>query len=492
MCLEAEADESKDNQWDANDETKNDLMEGPSSVPELEEGREDITQELGELGVKNNELRAEMRMLKRKVSQRQKDHDQILLRLSAVNNVASNLEALQEEYQEYSRKNVSLAQDLLAQISHCANQVESLRQSRNLTARDLRQFRQACTQEMNRLIVSLEELRNGEPVGLSGQATATGNRGRTQAAMTHNLRQIEQLQRDFNEYKFHVEQLVSPPQVELEPRTPTSGARFDAVSNQLSELREHIFQMKHGLLLDNQSFRQQLETLLAMQMNRIRDVQDDEAERIYEEVDSIRSGMIAILKDMHILKERTKYMVPNTAEIGANQLQRHRKPPMSANSPSPKRVRDPWAPESVMNSPGYSLSMTSKMCSNQTPHLEHGYSCDWYCPGLPMADLPDTQFGFPVHQPSPSSSCSSPRHSDDGNWKMIKDEEMAPHEQQGYPPCHSPHYSSRSSGLSDRLSIYGGARYFKMHSAVVGDGTTDRDGCDVLCSRSCCASGRTI
>ncbi|KAE9135510.1 hypothetical protein PF006_g14592 [Phytophthora fragariae] len=50
-------------------------------------------------------------------------------------------------------------------------------------------------------------------------------------------------------------------------------------------------ELKQRLGQENQSFRRHLEDLVSQQMAQIREVQDNETERIHEEMDEIRSGM---------------------------------------------------------------------------------------------------------------------------------------------------------------------------------------------------------
>ncbi|KAE9222365.1 hypothetical protein PF002_g15300 [Phytophthora fragariae] len=56
-------------------------------------------------------------------------------------------------------------------------------------------------------------------------------------------------------------------------------------------LHDELFQLKQRLGQENQSFRRHLEDLVSQQMAQIREVQDNETERIHEEMDEIRSGM---------------------------------------------------------------------------------------------------------------------------------------------------------------------------------------------------------
>lgn len=418
---------------------------------------EDITRELAAMAAKNDQLRTDMRGLKRKFSQRKKDHEKIQLQLSALNNVANELSVLQNEYQEYSHKNVALVQKLLAQIGRFADQVENLKQSRDLTRAELREFRLACTQEMNRLMQSLDELRGIEERSPAQEyAEADKSFAMDSAAQPVQPQRYYELGYDQNSPGYdNIERVASgslPEQAQV--------SRIDIVSSQLDELRDQIFHVQQGLQQNNQSFREQLEDMLAQQMTRIREVQDNEAERMYEEMDGLRTGMITILKDMHILKERTKYMVPNMSKVGGARLRRHRKPPVSSSSPSPIRVRDARPTQGGANTPGYSLMMTTRMCDNKAPHLEHGYSSDWYCPGIPEVELPvPTNLASPLPQASAQYRGGETQEQvDDTQWVQYREDDTRRElDQPPFPPCESPHYSSRSSGVSDRLSVNEGA-----------------------------------
>jgi uncharacterized coiled-coil DUF342 family protein len=422
---------------------------------------EEITRELAVVGTKHSQLRTDMRGLKRKLSQRKKDHEKIQLRLSALNNVASELSALQDEYQEHSRKNVALVQELLVQIGQCADQVDSLKHSRDLTRTELREIRLACAEEMGRLMKSLDELRIIEERSLAqGYADADKSFAVNSAARQSLQQRLYELGYDQNRAGFdNVERTASGSSPE-----PAHESRIDVVSRQLDELRDQIYRVEQGLQHNKQTFRQQLEDLLAHQMTQIREVQDDEAERMYEEMDGLRSGMITILKDMHILKERTKYMVPNMSKVSGARLRRHRKPPVSTSTPSPIRVRDARPTQGGgPTTPGYSLMMTTRMCDNEAPHLEHGYSSDWYCPGVPEVELPAHDADAdPDPDPTPHANAEyrgrAPEQGDDSQWVQYREDDMRRElDQPPFPPCESPHYSSRSSGVSDRLSANEGA-----------------------------------
>lgn len=449
-CLdEADSQMERRDDGESGEEGAYSLSEGSEESAELE--GEDVTRELADVAAKSDRLRAGLRALKRKFSQRRRDHGKIQLRLSALNNVASELATLQSEFQGSSSRNLQLMEDLLAQIARCADQVDALKRARDLTRAELQDLHAACSQEMGRLVQNLEELRRAEELAptqryVGAESFAAGGDAAPLMYQQQQRLQFEQ------ETSGCISDDASCPVV-----LTSLQSRIELVSGQLAELQNEMCEIKQGLAKSSQSFRQQLEDLLAHQMTRIREVQDDEAERLYEEVDGLRSGMITILKDMHILKERTKYLVPSSAKMGSAQLRRHSVPAANTSTPSPIRVRDLRGTMSGANTPGYSLKMTTRMCGNMRPHLEHGYSSDWYCPGIAAEELASAG----------DEDMLSPRGGDsrgimeDQQWLQYREEDSRRELEQPplppLPPCASPHYSSRSSGVSDRLSVNEGS-----------------------------------
>ncbi|RLN36939.1 hypothetical protein BBJ28_00002095 [Nothophytophthora sp. Chile5] len=421
----------------------------------------DVTAEIASIAAKNDQLQASVASLKRKFSLREEETHQLLLGLGALNAVANELAALQREYQERSSKNVALIQESLAQISNCSDQVEALKRNRGLSATQLTHFRQQCTHEMRHLVSRLGEL-----------ASEAGDEGASCSAMqvvNENREQVQLLKEEVSQYSAQLTATgvataaaAAAAAFKANVRTPQQTTqRIHVALAQLNSLHAEMFQLKQCLLQENQSFRQHLEDLVSRQMAHIRDLQDNETERIQEEMDEIRSGMCGILKDVHRLKERTKYLVPSMARGGSARFQSGlNEPPPPPNmfgmGSGEQEEEERWdnAPDSIAKSPGYSLTMASRQCQDVFPHYEHGYDDDCYCPGV-WPSRTEARYTHPRQHRSPKSSNSSPRRSDDENWRLFPPEDAPAAEQQ---PWQSPHYSSRSSSLSGRLSVYGGTR----------------------------------
>ncbi|GMF59492.1 unnamed protein product [Phytophthora fragariaefolia] len=226
-----------------------------------------------------------------------------------------------------------------------------------------------------------------------------------------------------------------------------------------------MLQLKQSRTQENEDARRDVEDLVAREMAQWREQQEDATERLHEEMDEIRSGVSALLKDMHRLKERTKYLVPSMARVGP------RSSPSNANGPPPppqtaavdmslggqaeERRRSP--PRTHLPSAGYSITMAARQCQDELPHFEHGYDDDCYCPGVTMPSQMEARYINPDRPRSARSSNSSPLRSDEEVCPLFSPDRRA------VQPCESPHYSSRSSSLSDRLSVYGGTRPHRIH-----------------------------
>ncbi|OWZ19340.1 hypothetical protein PHMEG_0006434 [Phytophthora megakarya] len=403
----------------------------------------DITAEIAAIAEKNEQLQSSVDTLKRKFSLRGEETHQLLLGLGALNAVANELAALQKDYQERSTKNVALIQESLTQISNCSAQVDTLKRCRGLTASQLQTFRHECTQQMNTLVNRLADLAVStcEDTGAGEEVLCTA------VQVNNNRLQVERLKEEVCEYRARFAQKNAT----VESTQQETTNRINLALTQLDELHSEMFQLKQTLVQENQSFRRHLENLVSRQMAHIREVQDNESERIYEEMDEIRSGMCGILKDMHRLKERTKYMVPSMA----------RAPRISRSNPngSPPQQSGYQKDERWMNIPtansqstGYSMAMASGQCQDQFPHYEHGFNDDYYCPGV--SNQMEHRFTHLDQPRSPRSSNSSAGRSDDENWRMLTPEDApASGQRDDVQPFESPHYSSRSSSLSGRLSV---------------------------------------
>ncbi|KAJ8574708.1 hypothetical protein ON010_g4504 [Phytophthora cinnamomi] len=170
-------------------------------------------------------------------------------------------------------------------------------------------------------------------------------------------------------------------------------------------------------------------------------------------------------KDLHRLKERTKYLVPSMARVAPrmSRCSAHGPPPLHASALGvaleDERRGSACTPTAIPQSTGYSITMATRQCQDELPHYEHGCDDDCYCPGVTA--MPSRAEGLYVRPDQPRSSRSSNSsagRSDDDNWRMISPEDAPATGQRAVQPCQSPHYSSRSSSLSDRLSVYGGTR----------------------------------
>ncbi|KAE9002844.1 hypothetical protein PF010_g15052 [Phytophthora fragariae] len=284
-------------QRDTNKRPRMAAVEQDQTAQKAEEDA-DLSAETAAVAAKNAQLQASVASLKRKFSLREETH-QLLLGLGALNAVGAELEALQREHETRAAQNAALLQESLAQISSCSAQVDALKRGRGLSAQQLLSFRRECAQQMNRLVDRLAALADGDDEGES-------------------RRQVEQLKQDVGAYRARVEE----EELEAEPCKESAGStttteRINVALDQLDELHAELFQLKQRLGQENQSFRRHLEDLVSQQMTQIREVQDNETERIHEEMGEIRSGMCGILKDMHRLKERTKYLVPSMARVGS-------------------------------------------------------------------------------------------------------------------------------------------------------------------------------
>ncbi|KAE9045611.1 hypothetical protein PR001_g2063 [Phytophthora rubi] len=391
----------------------------------------DLSAEIAAVAAKNAQLQASVASLKRKFSLREEETHQLLLGLGALNAVGAELEALQREHETRAAQNAALLQESLAQISSCSAQVDALKRGRGLSAQQLLGFRRECAQQMNRLVDRLAALADGDDEGES-----------------ESRRQVEQLKQDVGAYRARVEE----EELEAEPCKESAGStttteRINVALDQLDELHTELFQLKQRLGQENQSFRRHLEDLVSQQMTQIREVQDNETERIHEEMDEIRSGMCGILKDMHRLKERAKYLVPSMARVGSGTS------PCTADELQTRAAEGDQKDERPpTRGTGYSITMATGQCRDELPHYEHGYDDDCYCPGVMLPTQTQVPYACPDRPRSPRSSNSSAAQSDDENWRMSSPRATG---QPAVQPCESPHYSSRSSSLSGRLSVYG-------------------------------------
>ncbi|CAH0491612.1 unnamed protein product [Peronospora farinosa] len=375
------------------------------------------------IAAKNEQLQASVASLKRKFSLREDHTHQLLLGLGALKAVTNELALLHKDYQERSVKNAALVQELLVQIANCSAQVDMLKKSRGLKVQQLHKFKQECAQELNRLIARLGDLAESACQEPNLEEEKNDDGLSTAASMRENLQQVEPLKEEVCE---HMAAVIDDRSVK------SSGGRSQQETTdrinltllQLDNLHADMFQLKQTLVQENQSFRRHLEDHLSRQIAHTRELQDNERERIYEEVDEIRSGMCGILRDIHRLKERTKYLVPSMAQSSSRPLEI-----------MGKSSEDRW--------------MSIHTPTSATP-MPYKRSYDW--------EMPSQMEGHqahPYHPHNTKSGNSSPARSGDKNWRMFTPKDVPVTDQPVPQLCESPHYSSRSSSLSGRLSNYG-------------------------------------
>ncbi|CAH0473862.1 unnamed protein product [Peronospora belbahrii] len=360
-----------------------------------------IATEIAVIAAKNEELHRSVAFLKQKFALQEDHTRQLLVGLGALNTVSNELATLQKEYQARTEKNTALIQELLVRISNCSAQVDTLKHSRGLKTEQVHKFKQECAQEMNRLISRLGDL--------AGDACQE---------------QVEQLKEKVCEQRAQVVddrsvQSVGGPTLQQE-----TTDRINLALEQLDNLHADMFQLKHTLVQENQSFRRHLEDHLTRQIAHTREMQDNEKERIHEEMDEIRSGMCGILKDIHRLKERTKYLVPS----------------MAKSSSLPLEVIDKSSDDHWMGIQAPS--------SNAPMPYEHNY--DWVIPR--QLEAHHARFNDIYHT---KSGNASPGKSGDKTCQVFTPEDAPAIVQHATQLCKSPHYSSCSSSLSRRLSVYG-------------------------------------
>ncbi|TDH69973.1 hypothetical protein CCR75_000820 [Bremia lactucae] len=410
---------------------------------------QDITEEIMAIGRRNEQLQLSVTTLKRNFHVREEETQQLLLGLGALNAVAKELAALQKDYWECSSKNAVLIQESLEQLSNCSAQVDTLKRCRDVTITQLQDFRLDCLQKMNNLASRLDGLADSSSLEAESFVTDV-------EAMNPKQQAVKELKDELIQVRKRVirsELATSVPSCSnLESSTPPESIeRMNLALEMLDKLHAEMFQLKQSLVQDNLSFRQHFETLLMQQMACVQDVQDNEAERIHEEMDHMRSGMCEILKDIHRLKERTKYLVPSMARVGFRKSSKVPLPhePRWFGGRSGERI-DEHRSIAISHSGGF--SMATRLCSNNLPHTEHDFSDDIHCPGV-LSIVSDACYARPRHPRSSKSSNSSPGRSDEDNWLMTTENAPAA-DQRPAQPCQSPHYSSCSSSLSGRLSAY--------------------------------------
>ncbi|CAI5729423.1 unnamed protein product [Hyaloperonospora brassicae] len=393
----------------------------------------DISTDIAAIAAKNEQLQMSVASLKRSFSLREEETHQLLLGLGALSAVAHELAALQRDYQERSVKNAELVQESLVQIAKCSAQVDIIKSSRGITETHLHTFRQECAHEMNRLVSRLGALAESTCQAPSlfeaNDKDDDGDSGGLYTVATSLGVKLQQVERSQDEVCDHRAQIIDDGSVKnaAERTQQETTDRIHVALAQLETLHTEMCRLKQTLVQDNQWFRRHLEDILLQQMAHVREVQENERERVHEEMDEIRSGMCGILRDIHRLKERTKYMVPSMARSAPELFG-------IAGKSSEDRRRSTPATSSVMPTP----------CSE----LNSMYDC------VTSSQVGDS-YAQASHPQSLKSSLSSPAGSDDENWRMFPAEDTFVAGRCAAQLGESPHYSSRSSSLSGHLSVYG-------------------------------------
>lgn len=424
--------------------------------------REEILARIEGLGAKNLQLGADIELLKRSVALRQAETSPPpdSVGAAALQQMESDLRALQHEYRDCARSNVALVQEALRRIARCSAQVDALPAGGNVTTAQLQSFRDACSREMNELLLKLEDTQHEQVDSRSNESTLD--------AVQHNRQEIDQLKQELR----YCRQFSSrrgdggeekQAQSAAEEEQSASARRVKVFAD---DLRNEMGMLKQFLLQESGTSRSGIERLLSRQMSAFQDAQDDEAKRLQDEVDELRSELCEVLKDMHRLKERTRYLRPDcsrrakrprgerrqqtTGECGGGAAATHSVDPYSS-SPSVPAERS--SAEDRPLTAAYALA-----------HCDHPRYCSFH---YPLADFADrSEYALPHHSsesPSPSSSSqsSSPRRPSDAGMETLEPPrgEVAARVAgaAGNQSCPSPHFSSRSSSISDRLSANRGA-----------------------------------
>ncbi|KAJ0399557.1 hypothetical protein ATCC90586_009754 [Pythium insidiosum] len=253
-----------------------------------------VTDEIAHLSKKSDVLSAEIESLKSCFAQREEQVSRLLSGLGTLGRVERELQQLQTEYQDCSRKDLELIQDALKRVSDCLTQVDRLQRSGNVTSMELQSFRKDCKRQIESLLFKLNEVSDATRV----VAAAASEKG-----MDHFL----ELRDEISACKIQLSE-IEPRRVEVEN---DFFQRMERFSVQLDHLRLQMSKMEQDLLQENELCRKSLESLVTRQMLQFRQLQKAETKRLQDEMDELRSDMCELLKEMHLLKERTKYLGPD-------------------------------------------------------------------------------------------------------------------------------------------------------------------------------------
>ncbi|DBA02680.1 TPA: hypothetical protein N0F65_010505 [Lagenidium giganteum] len=270
----------------------------------------ELTARITSLVAKNEQLSAEIDTLKRSFTVRDDQTNRLLLELTTLSKMENELADLQRGYQESSRKNVALIQEALKRITFCSSTVESLKHCGSMTAIQLQTFRKECSDEINSLISKLEDI-DQQPVGAAAAAVDKCTEladvaGTMPVIVSEDCDELMQLKKQIAACRKQLD--------EIEPRRSAIDNeifdRMDKFTNQLKTVHEHMIVIEQNLALENQTCHRSMEKLLSRQMGHFREEQDAESKRLQDEMDELRSDMCDVLKEMHLLKERSKFWSP--------------------------------------------------------------------------------------------------------------------------------------------------------------------------------------
>lgn len=470
---------------------------------------------LAALSTKNLQLSTDIELLKRNCMLRQTETNRLLVGFDAVHKVERDLADLQREYRTCARSNVALIQDALRRIAYCASQVDALSAGESVTAAQLENFRAECSRKMDDLLLKLEDV---EAEQHAGQARADLRNVSALDEIQRNCDEIKQLRLELASFRresmvldtgqvpvahhtargipAHTNDDGSDDGSRSRPEHPLV-ARIERFSSQLEDMYNEMAMLKQFLLQESNASRSGMQKLLMQHLQDFQDAQDDESKRLQDEMDELRSELCDVLKEMHLLKERTRYLRPDCAKR-SKQQQRRREPSGHASgttgantgaitsAPTPSALSpDLCSTCSSFLSSGYAphhgpddRTQSTPMAPQRTrcsrTHCDHPHQCRYHYPTSPDTGTrtyvhgPSSASLYPQQrQPSPASSrSSSPRRPSDAilqalqqhNASIAMQQTLAQQQQlHGAQSCPSPHFSSRSSSISGRLSVNRGA-----------------------------------
>lgn len=316
---------------------------------------------VADLSAMNAQLSADVARLKHDVAQRQAETARRLTALDALQRIESDVRTLQREFRTVARSNAVLVQDAL----------------------------------VGKLESEQQQTQHGD------------SEGDWSSAVQRNRQAIAQL---------HAELRAC--------RAPGSGTETmaneseTALGRRMDTLRTEMAMLKQFLLQESSTSRSGIEKLLVRELGDFQAAQDDEAKRLQAEMDELRSELCDVLREMHLLKERTRYLRPACAK-----RRRQRRPQSCSGAPAADATRG------VVDVPVSQYPM------------------------YPLASFTER----PSSSGSPSSSqSSSPRRPSDEAIETLAQQNAGDDSDRLVGPT-SPHFSSRSSSISGRLSASRGA-----------------------------------